>query len=197
MREDFFDIIKSIDFEDYGSFRLLRAAWSEENLTLWLEVADDYRPDLNPHWKVVCTGVREESLSLGAHDDISLSRDHVLLWPHAARQTSTSFYGKGKDAHAVVGALYQRHQELAGEWLPLHRFLNPNISNLTKLIAGGFGMLAEGPEPLILAYEEVMQQYGFLTSHLEPRPSLQRAALSVLMLDDSYIVAERFKAEPF
>ncbi|MGH9900392.1 MAG: hypothetical protein ACRD68_00980 [Pyrinomonadaceae bacterium] len=191
-----------VDFEDYGSLHLTRIDWEEGSITLWLNVSADECPDIHPRWQVVCPGVREECLSLGCSYDIQLSGDHVLLWPHAARRTSTSFYGKRDNPSAVIGALYERHCELAGKWIPFHRFLNADM-RLTELIGGGFGMLAEGPEPLILAYEEVMQRYGFLTSHLDPRKPVYwdgqwietTTALAVLILGESYVVAERFEAK--
>jgi hypothetical protein len=119
------------------------------------------------------------------------------------RTSATSFYGKSANPSAVVGGLYERHWELAGKWIPFHRFLNPGV-RLTELIAGGFGMLAEGPEPLILAYEEVMQQHGFSTTHRDPRQPVywggegwlaEKAVLSALVLDESYVVAEHFAAK--
>ena len=66
-------------------------------------------------------------------------------------------------------------------------------------------MLAEGPEPLVLAYEDVMRKHGFSTSHLDPTKPVywggnewlgQKAPAFVLILDDSYVVAEQFVASP-
>lgn len=203
MLEDFLAATSGVDFEGYGSLCLTRAEWSEGSLTLSLEVSADEDPGIHPRWQVVCSGVREDSFSLGYADDLQFLTDHVLLWPHAAPESAVSFYGRAENPYAVAGALYQRHWELMDKWLPFHRFLNPGV-RLTELIAGGFGMLAEGPEPLILAYEEVLQQYGFSTSHRDPRRPVywggegwleQGAALSVLILDESYIVAENFVAD--
>ena len=202
MLEELLAITNLADFEDYGSLRLTRIEWSEATLTLSLEVAADEHPDIHPRWQVVCSGVREHRLALGYCYDLQGYDDHVLLWPHAARKTSTSFYGKCEHPAAVAGALYERHRELVGDWIPFHRFLNPGV-RLLELIGGGFGMLAEGPEPLILAYEEVMRQHGFSTSHLDPRKPVYwggegrvevKAALSALVLDESYVVAEDFIA---
>jgi hypothetical protein len=203
MLEDFLAATRGVDFEDYGSLCLTHAERSGGALTLTLEVASDEDPRVHPHWRVVCSGVREDHLSLGDAYDLHFTDDHVLLWPHAAPKSATSFYGRAENPSAVAGALYRRHWELAGKWIPFHRFLNPGVC-LTELIAGGFGMLAEGPEPLIVAYEEVMQQHGFSTSHRDPRKPVywggngwleQKAALSVLSLDESYVVAENFTAE--
>lgn len=200
---DLLTVTSNIDFEDFGSLVLTRAVWSESVITLSLEMSSDEDPKVHPRWQVLCSGVKEDCLSLGYHYDLQLSDDHVLLWPHAARTSALSFYGKAENPAAVAGALYQRHSELAGKWIPFYRFLNSGVE-LTELISGGFGMLAEGPEPLILAYEEAMRQHGFSTSHRDPSTPVywggkewleQKAALSVLILDEAYIVAEKFVAK--
>ena len=204
--ENLLDITKEIDFEDedYGSLRLTAVESDRDTLRLSLHITGDEYPEIHQNWHVLCSAVKEESLSLGHHSDLQLFDDHVLLWPHLARRTSTSFYGKVENPLAVIGALCVRHKELVGEWLPFHRFLNSNIG-LPELIAGGFGMLAEGPEPLVLAYEDVMRSHGFSTSHLDPTKPVywggnewldQKRPAFVLTLDDSYVVAEQFAASP-
>jgi hypothetical protein len=203
MLEELLAITNIADFESCGSLRLTRVEGSGATLILSLNVSADEYPDIHLRWRIVCSGVREDRLSLGNSHYFELSDDHVLLWPHASRRTLTSFYGRCENPSAVAGALYERHRELAGKWIPFDRFLNPGV-RLTKLIDGGFGMLAEGPEPLILAYEDVMRRHGFSTSHHDSeKPRYwdgeewveEKAALSVLMLDESYIVAEEFVAE--
>lgn len=125
-----------------------------------------------------------------------------MLWQYLKRQTSVSFYGSAQDSLAVVGTLYERHQEIAGDWIPLHRYMNAGLG-LKNLIAGGFGRLAEGPEPLVLAYEEVLRECEFSTSHIEPKLPVywdgrkwaeEDAKLSVLMLDTSFVIAADFEA---
>ncbi len=202
MLENLLEITKLVEFEDYGSLQLTGVKFNEEGLTLSLHITADEYTEAHPRWEVVARSAKEHSLSLGYHEEILLSEDHALLWPHVAARTSTSFHGKTDNPFAVVGALCERHRELAGNWIPFHRFLNSDI-NLIELIAGGFGMLAEGPEPFILAYEEVMRQHGFSTAHLDPSKPVYlggnellgaKAPVSVLLLDDSYIIAEHFDA---
>jgi len=202
--EELLNITRQVDFEDYGSLQLTGVESNEEGLTLSLHVVADEYPDIHPNWKVACRLVKEHSLSLGYHYELQLSDDHVLLLPHMAARTSTSFYGKVEDPLAVVGALCERHRKIAGDWIPFHRFLNVDI-NLTELIAGGFGMLAEGPEPFILAYEDVLRQHGFSTSHLDPTKPVYaggnellgpKDSVSVLLLDESYVIGEHFDAMP-
>ena len=202
--ENLLEIAERVDFEDHGSLRITRVEADGDALRLSLHITDDEYRDIPPNWEVLCSMVREQSLSLGDHYGLELFDDHVLLWPHLALRTSTSFYGKVENPLTVIGALYQRHKELVGEWFPLHRFLNSNIG-LPELISGGFGQLAQGPEPLVLAYEEVMRSQGFSTSHLDPTKPVywggnewvgQKAPAFVLILDDSYVVAEQFVTSP-
>jgi len=208
--ENLLNITNEIDFEDFGSLALTAAEANGDTLRLSLHITGDEYPEIHQNWQVLCSRVREDSLSLGDHYELQFFDDHVLLWPHLALRTSTSFYGKPDNPLAVVGALYQRHKELVGEWLPFQRFLNSEIG-LPELVSGGFGMLADGPEPLVLAYEEVMRSHGFTTSHLDPRKPVywggnrgddgyqwieQKAPAFVLILDDSYVVGEQFLASP-
>ena len=203
MLDELLGIANFMHSEDYGSLCLTRIELSESAITLSLHISADRYPDIHSHWQVVCLGVREHRLSLGHAYQFQLLDDHVLLWPFMARRLSTYFYGKCDNPAAVVGALYDRHWELAGEWIPLHRFLNSRV-RLMKLITSGAGMLAEGPQPLILAYEDVMQESGFSTSHVDAGEATywdgetwleERAKLSALVLDNSYVVAENFIAK--
>jgi hypothetical protein len=193
----------SVDYEDYGSLQLLESQEKDGNLYLVLDVTADEEPDVPKNIRVTCRSPRESNLAPGHYDDFSISEDHVLLWHYAKPHTSTSFYGKVHDPLSVVGALYERHVELVEDWIPFQKYINSEL-RLSELIRGSFGLLANGPEPLVLSYEEVMQSFGFSTSHHEtPRPKYwngkksieENAALSVMILDESYVIAEAFKAE--
>ena len=194
--------ISSVDFEDYGSLRLIDAKRKGGDLYLLLDVTADEEPDVPRNVEITCRSPRESNLAPGHYNDFSISKDHVLLWHYAKPHTSTSFYGKTQDPLSVVGALYERHVELAGDWIPFQKYINSAL-RLSELIRGKFGMLADGPEPLVLSYEKIMQSFGFSTSHHESRrPNYwngekwieEKATLSVLILDQSYVIAEAFKA---
>jgi hypothetical protein len=199
---DLLNIITSVDFEDYGSLQLLEVWRRDGNIYLLLDVVADEDPDLPRKIQVTCRSPRENNLSAGHYDDFSISQDHVLLWHYTKPHISISFYGKAQDPLSVVGALYERHVDLVEDWIPFHKYLNSEV-RLAELIAGSFGMLADGVEPLVLAYEEVMQRYGFSTSHHESRPPVywdgerwveENAALSVMLLDKCFVIAEAFEA---
>jgi hypothetical protein len=205
MLEDLLAIAHLIDRDDDddGPLCLTDTEWSAETITLSLDITGDRYPDIHPHWQVICSGVREQCLSLGTAYKLQLTVDHILLWPHKKRKLSTYFSGTCENPDSVIGSLYRRHWELTKGWITFNRFLNPNV-HLNKLITGGSGMLAEGPEPLMLTYEDVLQRFGLSTSHVDAgEPAYwddetwreERETLSVLVIDQSYIVAEKFVAK--
>lgn len=57
-------------------------------------------------------------------------------------------------------------------------------------------MLADGAELLVLAYEEVIQRYGISTSNHQSQRAMD-TKLTVMILDKSYVIAERFEANAF
>ena len=97
-------------------------------------------------------------------------------------------------------SIWQVHHQLVGDWFPLSRFINC-AHDFAGLVSGGHGKLAEGPEPLITAYQQVMQQHGFTTS-LTSRPPLywngeawvEPGELVVVVLGSSYVVARGVEA---
>ena len=103
----------------------------------------------------------------------------------------SAFYGEATNALAVVGELFERHAAVAGGWIPFQRYLN--FGTLSELIAGRYGMLADGPASLVLTYEEVVQRHGFSTSHHPSKPPAE-ASLSTLIFDESFVIAENFEA---
>jgi hypothetical protein len=54
-------------------------------------------------------------------------------------------------------------------------------------------MLADGPGPLILAYEEVIQPYGFSTAHNQSSASYEQEFL-VLLFEESFVIGQQFEA---
>jgi hypothetical protein len=203
MLDDLFASAQLLEREEDGYFWLTKAEEDGSTITLSLDILSVQYPDIHPHWQVTCSGLREHSLSLGYADKFQLTDDHVLLWAHTKRKLSTYFSGTCTDADAVIGALYQCHHELTDGWIPFHRFLNPNV-NIARLLTGGSGIFAEGAEPLMLAYEDVLRKFGFTVSHVDAgEPAFwngetwleQREKLSVLIVDRSYIVAEIFTAK--
>lgn len=187
--------ISSVDYEDYGSLLVTRIERRNDDLQLLLDVTADEEPDVPRNIQITCHAFRENNLSPGYYQDLQVFDDHVLLWHYTKPHFITSFYGSVEVPLAVVGALYERHFDLAEDWIPLTKYMNSGV-RLAELIGGSFGMLADGPEPLVLAYEEVMQRSGISTSSHQSQKAMD-ANLMVMILDKSYVIAETFEANAF
>lgn len=195
MRNDLLERIVAATDEDFGSLQVRAVERREKDLLVYLTVQTDEDPELPRNVRITCLSYKETNLAPRYYETLHLSDDHVLLWHYNLPRVVTSFRGHVEEPLAVVGALYERHLELVGRWIPIMKYFNVAPS-LSELIRGGFGMLAEGPEPLVLAYEEVLASYGVSVAHHQSAPP-QNKTLSALIFDDSYVIAERFTAEPF
>jgi hypothetical protein len=193
MSEDLFPRILPVDYDDYGSLHVQAVEQRNQDLLISLVLTADEDPELPEHILITCGSYRENTLVPGRYSRVYWKQDHVLLWDFDQPHVLSSFYGQVQEPLAVVGALFERHVELVGKWIPFSKYLNPCI-RLSELIGGKFGMLAEGPERLVLAYEEVMSDYGVSVSHHTSAPK-HYETLSILILDEAYVIANSFFAE--
>jgi len=117
---------------------------------------------------------------------------------------SLFFYSTATNPSQVVGALYERHMKTTGGWLGFNKFTNGEAT-LTKLLSSNSGKIARGPVPLLQAYQEVLNDFKIKNSTLEPRLSKRwengmwvenTTPFQLLLLDNSYVVAENITAAP-
>ena len=168
MLDKLVSLIHSYDFEEYGTLDLVGVRSETNVMTLTFEF--HIRTDKHEYqsWEVDCVGLLEHQMFLGQCDDFDLSHDHPLLWPYIYPTASVSFYGAAENSLAVLGALYQRHLELVSDWIPFGRFMN---GNSLEIIRGRYGMLAEGPTPLVEAYAQVLESFKISNKVTDPKPA--------------------------
>ena len=163
-----FAVLDRFDPEDYV-LTIRRAESRHDDLELHAEFSILATRETKK-WSIQCCDVLDQSLKVGCDEtDLRLVEDHQLLWPHNTPSTSLYFHGQWSDPETVIGALYVKHDELTDGWFDFNHWFNPTVKP-TSLIAGGVGLLAEGPEPVIQGYEQVMQRFGFVTSTLSSQP---------------------------
>lgn len=199
MLDNLINVVHSYLFEEGEGYVQLLEVWLEGDvLNLSLDVhGEDH--DVQS-WKVECVGPLEHTVSLGHCYEFELYFEHVLLWPYIYPKASLSFYGEANDPLAVVGALQMRHTELVGNWIPFGRFMN---GNPYEMIRGRYGMLIEGPLPLVQAYAEVLETHGVGIGITEPKPANYRndsaaglEEVATLILNrESFVVAPKFNAQ--
>jgi len=199
MLNDLVSLTHSHEFEEYGTLDLAGVRVEGNVLTLSLNLTTGGDSDAYQSWEVECVGFLEQQLSLGQCEGFDLQYDHILLWLYIYPEASVSFYGKADDPLAVVGALYKRHLELVGNWIPFGRFMN---GNTVEMIRGRYGLLAKGPIPLVEPYRRVLEGFNISAQTTEPKPAYYTndefsglAEVAVLIFTKgSYVVAPKFNA---
>ena len=197
--------VGGLDFEEDGSLLLDSAVWDHDGgVSVRLRVRVPDRAERR--WRVTARRVRAGRL-LHARwvERLSLTGDHPLLLPHVAAVGELYFVGRPVDVDATVGRLYAAHRRVAGDWFGPTAFLNATAQRpAAALLAGGHGLLAKGPTPLVEAYAAVLRAEGIRVTTPPARPPVvwlddggwvrETGDLAVLLLDESYLVAEAFEA---
>ncbi len=198
MLEELLKLTATLDYEENGGICVIGAAWQNDNedLEILIEV-NTGGDDARQKWSLVCRSEREHKIKFGWGSYIEVTDNHILLWPYIKPHFTLWFNSSNESAIGVVGELWQAHQKLVGKWFPFSRFVNYS-HNLEDLIAGGYGKLADGPEPLIGIYQDTMQKHGFKTSrpllYGEGKPVVEPGKIIVLIVADSYVVATTVEA---
>lgn len=173
--------VDALSIEEEGYLRVLAAEAASTTLTLRMELGlpseedeeageggrdEDDVPDESEHeaalselWEVECEGLEDWLLSGEYCEDIAATTRHPLLWDYTEPEAELFVYGRPEDPLSLAGALYERHQREAGSWIPFERYLNEQLE-LSAVLSGGYGKLADGPEPLLKAYETVLLARG-------------------------------------
>jgi hypothetical protein len=132
----------------------------------------------------------------GGRVALALLDEHPLLLPQTAPTTELYVRDAPEDVAHLLLDLKRAHDEVTAGWLPFDDFLNRGYAAIGSrpATAGGMGLLARGPRPLLDAYAEVAGRHGMgprLVGGRDPEPT----PLHVLLLGDSWWVAEAFSAE--
>ena len=193
MPDELLKRLTALDFDDFGSLHVNSIERRESDLIIRLDVHADEEADIPSNVVVTCYTFRESNLAPGHYTELEFSQDHVLLWHYNQPYALLSFYGKTDNPLAIVGALFEAHTALVGSWIPFQKYLNTGLG-LSTLIEGSHGLLADGPEPLIIAYEEVMHKHGISASYHESSRPLDEM-YSVLIFDQAFVIGERFEID--
>ena len=137
--------------------RFTHATWSGRSLQL--QRAITVFDSAQESWEVRCEDVLAYALRGESASSLALTEDHPLLWEYKHESASAYFYRAPINADAAVGALYEAHQNAVGSWIRFGQHLN-SLPGLSKLLAAGNGLLAQGPVPLLTLYKETLRPHG-------------------------------------
>jgi hypothetical protein len=202
---DFCDLVHAQDLHESWSMTWLDTAREGRSLIVRLGVHTGIDELPNQVWEVGAHHTRAFSLMEFDLNEWTYLRDHVLLWEHQEPFSQLNYRGATCRHEAVLWNLHERHRAVAGHWIPFERYINGVF--LANRLAGGGGVLADGPERLLREYADVLSESGLEPYFpYSPRPAHwwddehQRWVdgdpnLSVLILGgSSYIVGVDFFA---
>lgn len=195
-------LIADANDEEDVTIQFIDATWSATSLQLQLAISlFDSVPRI---WTVRCGEVLSCVLcDVGAHW-LELLDDHPLLWEYKCQSAQAFFYRAPVSADAAVGSLYEAHQNAVGPWIRFGKYLNTSLG-LSKLLAAGNGLLADGPVQLLTLYKDALRPHGVEVDIRFAHPprswdgtnwrQLDRANTKALLLGTSYVVGEGFAAQ--
>lgn len=202
------DNVSNYDPED--QLILLRSVqWQHDDVEL-LDITLKLPDSDEQNWQIVCHGV---SKSLVENDraiaDIALLEEHPLLIPYREKTYDLFFNDRPEKAIVplLICQLYEAHQSILGEWYDFSASINANPHrSLRVLLDFPSGILGRGPESLVRAYVDILHQHGIRSSMLSATGPWTRwrdgkyvtaEKLFLLLLGESYWIAENFSAQQF
>lgn len=195
-------LTQTLEFEESGGFRFVSVERTSGGLQLRLALIPGGGGDEQP-WCIQCVGAHGHRLHGEFAQSLEVASEHPVLLPFTEPVTDLYFSSPAPNPPAAVGALWERHRQLVGSWLPFEQFVNAVPKGLAALLAASSGQLAAGPVSLMQAYAEVLTEHGVRSSMLPPHPPRRwdgerwvgpASRLHALVFGTSYVVAERFDA---
>lgn len=197
MIDDLVSLVGSLEFEESEGVLYIDSIQWESSSHLLLTIGvwiDEQRQD----WNVICKNVVSHHISNHRCCLLQISFDHPVLFPHIKPSKDLFISSQAVNTAAVFGQLAEAHMKMFVLWYPIQRFLNHGVSTI-ELLAGGHGLLATGPEPLIDRYREILDKHNIrhtvlAGAHGRPVWNVDSAVIA-LILNDSFVAAHLIEAE--
>jgi hypothetical protein len=157
---------------------------------------------------VRCIGVVEHKLALGFFARMVHSPSNALLYPYNEKSYRLIYRGQVQGSlDSLMLDLNQLYGQTYGLYEPTRRMVEElnHAAPLATLLSEGAGILGHMPEPFARKAAALLERYGLTTElvelpseneqdeHHKHLPPIKRQAL---VLDDSYVVAHFFTADP-
>jgi hypothetical protein len=139
-------------------------------------------------------GVREHRVSVGIFGRMTFADDHPLLYPYNTPPAGLFFRGTPADPNAALIDLMQGYAGTFGPWHHIPDFINTS-KPLIDLLSDGGDLIGEMPRPLADNLARALEHHGLETKIVEAQRENAPPA-TVLLLDDSYVVASAFSVDP-
>lgn len=138
-------------------------------------------------------GVREHRVSLGLFGRIVTSTDHPLLYRHNEALLQIYFRGQPDNVDALMIDISQLYGQTYGADRNLADEINTSMP-LSSLLTMGHGFFGEMPTTFAQQIQTVFERHGLSTNFIESQPAMMQHQM--LVMDDSYVIAQLFSADP-
>jgi hypothetical protein len=143
-------------------------------------------------------GVVEHRLSVGLFGAMVLAEENPLLFAHNEKIMQVYFQSQPENIDSLLIDINQLYAQTYGRYDPFRRMadeLNPTMP-LATLLNAGRGLLGEMPEPFANTIRKVFERHGIKTNFIESEDHRPPMQFQLLVMDDSYIIAQMFSADP-
>ncbi len=158
-------LMSTEEFDERGSLGIESVGFSDQHVAITLELR--LEKTTRQVWRIDCSGALQHQIGDGYVEDLDVTAEHVLLWPHTEPHVELFYRGRPADRVALLGELAEAHWRMVGPWFSLDRFLNPH-PGIVRLFEPNHGMFAEGPDRIIQEYASVLRRHGIQVSSPPP-----------------------------
>src|SRR5690554_8186937 len=125
-----------------------------DDLVIYFECDDWKENDIVRKFKITCAGVKESDVQPSASGEIEFTDKHQLLWNHNEPHGYLYYSSEPVNRHEILGLIWEAHEKIFGGWRPLTDYANTyHASQFIEFCKGSNGQLAQGPKPILEAYE--------------------------------------------
>ncbi len=128
-------------------------------------------------------------------DDISLKKEHPVLWKYNEPQGELYYSSQSKNKYEILGLLWEAHQSIFNNLRPLSQFINYCIKEDGDLLflKDKNGLLARGPEKLLSIFKEKVEKH-LKTKYIATFKS-EENNYKVLFVDENFIICDSVTVE--
>jgi hypothetical protein len=140
---------------------------------------------------ISCVSVAESHVMPDVVEYFDVATSHPLLLSYSEPAYFLHFNSAPASVTAALGAMYLAHFAVIGKWRPFGYFLNQSMDmdmDIAALLEGGYGMLAQGPQSVMQAYQAALGDSMRTYLNIIAPWSTPAFPKKILLFDNEYYV---------
>lgn len=129
-------------------------------LVIYFQCDDWNDYETTRYFQIACHDVKESDLPPSASGELVFTDTHPLLWNSNKPHGYLYYSSAPNNRYEILGRIWEAHEKLFGGWRLLSDFVNTySEGESIGFCNGAYGLLAQGPLPLMELYQSAVQQY--------------------------------------